>query len=68
MAVGTVFIWAFLFLCVGFLVWFCIGLLKFFVRAVTYTARPSSTTKYPDGADEPDGSSYSEVRGEVRLD
>jgi hypothetical protein len=28
----------------------------------------SSAAQYPDGADEPDGSSYSVVNGQVRLD
>ena len=68
MAVGTVFTWVFLLLLVGLFVWFCIGILKFFVHAVTYDYRPANTTPDPDGADEPDGSSYSEVHGEVRLD
>lgn len=68
MEFGTAVIWAFLLVFVGLIVWFCIGLLKFLFRAMTSTVSSSSSAQYPEGADEPDGSSYSEVHGEVRLD
>jgi hypothetical protein len=53
---------------VAFIVWFSIGLLKVLFRVITTPTNSESSASYPSGADEPDGSSYSEVHGDERLD
>jgi hypothetical protein len=68
MEFGTAVIWAFLFVLVGLFVWFCIIGFMFFCKILTTPMGSSSAAQYPDGADEPDGSSYSVVNGQVRLD
>jgi hypothetical protein len=68
MTIGTVLLWVLFFVGVAFLIWFFFEMLRFLLHAVTYQGRPSSSSRYPDGADEPDGSSYAEVNGEVRLE
>jgi hypothetical protein len=68
MEFGTAVIWAFLFLLVGLFVWFCIIGFMFFYKILTTPMSSSSAAQYPAGADEPDGSSYSVVNGQVRLD
>jgi hypothetical protein len=68
MEFGTAVIWAFLFLLVGLFVWFCIIGFMFFYKILTTPMGSSSGAQYPDGADESDGSSYSVVNGQVRLD
>jgi len=68
MEFGTAVMGAFLFLLLGLFVWFCIGCLKFFYKILTTPMGSLSAAEYPDGADEPDGSSYSVVDGQVRLD
>jgi hypothetical protein len=68
MEFGTAVMGAFLFLLLGLFVWFCISCLKFFYKILTTPMGSSSAAEYPDGPDEPDGSSYSVVNGQVRLD
>ena len=72
MEFGVVVSLAFLLLVFVFFIWCCIGLVKIVFRAMTspwFSASPvRDRVRYPAGADEPDGSSYSEVNGEVRLD
>ncbi len=53
---------------VGLFVWFCVSCLRFLFRVMSSPMNTSGAAQYPNGADEPDGSSYSVVRGEVRLD
>ena len=70
MEFGTVVLWAFLLLLVGFFIWFCVGLVKLFFHMIFggQSTPRARAAEYPDGADEPDGSSYSVVNGEVRLE
>ena len=68
MDAGTVVTSVILLIVLGLFVWFCIGVLKFFFRAISTPMNTGSAAQYPNGADEPDGSSYSVVDGEVRLD
>jgi hypothetical protein len=67
----TVAIIIFLIIAVIYFFWCAIGLLKIFFRALTMRtpySRSSNSRSYPNGADEPDGSSYAEVHGNVRLE
>ena len=65
---GTVIAGVVLLFFVGLFVWFCIGCLRFIFRIMSSPMNSSGAAQYPDGADEPDGSSYSVVNGQVRLD
>jgi len=71
MSATSVAILIFLIIAVIFFVWCVIGILKMFFYALaprqTYS-RSSNAGSYPNGADEPDGSSYAEVHGDVRLE
>ncbi len=65
---GTVAVGAVLLVLGGLFVWFCVACLRFLFRVMSSPMNTSGATPYPNGADEPDGSSHSVVRGEVRLD
>jgi hypothetical protein len=65
---GTVAVGAVLLALVGLFVWFCVVCLRFLFRVMSSPMNSSGAAQYPNGADEPDGSSYSVVRGDVRLD
>jgi hypothetical protein len=63
-----VFAWVMVIIVIAVIGWFSVIMLMFLWHVVT---RPIGNVRYPqhdDGSDEPDGSSYSVVRGEVRLD
>ena len=61
-------IWVLLLLSVGLLVRFCARVFIAFVTDMASSIGYSGADEYPNGADEPDGSSYSVVKGQVRLD